>query len=398
MRKLVMGLALGAMLLAMGFGGGPTPTQAADVKTIKMGNITFLSGPAAPWGIPISRALGMAAARINDGGGFKVGTTTYKWEVIDYDGKYVPAESVKCANKAIFGDKVNFITGGGGACVLAYIPLLKENNILTVHYAGGGKAVSNPSLPLLFRYNPAIEGMYASFLPFLVKREGIKTIAVINPDDETGRSGLDAAKLGAEVTKLKIVSEEFFERGSKELTPLLTKVMSKNPDLIETSYTDPTTSALICKQARELGYKGVILLSWGPDFKQVLTIAGAHAEKAYLAVGGPIEPQTPAQKEYYNQFLKKYRASEWEPIYYSHCELIPSLTKAIVEVQSFDPNEIAAYMENMTWDSPIGKLSYGGKKVFGVKRQLIYPMSALQVQQGKAVYVETPPVLPGVLD
>jgi len=398
MKRFILAVVFGSLLLAIGFWEVQNPAMAADLKILKLGNISFLSGPAAPWGIPIARALSMGISKINDPGGFKVGNTTYKWEQIDYDSKYIPAEAVKAANKAIYGDKVNYITMGGGALVVACTPLLKENNMLLMHYAGGGKAVSNPSLPLFFRYNPAIEGMYLAFLPFLMKREGIKTMAVINPDDETGRSGVDAARLGAEVNNIKIVAEEYFQRGIKEFSPLLTRVIAKNPDLIETSYTDPGSSALICKQARELGYKGTVLLSWGPDPKQVLTIGGPHAEKVYMAVPGPPEPETPAQKEFYNRFLKKWPASDWDVIYWLHPELVPCLTKAIVETQSFDPFKLANHLENMTWDSPMGALSFGGAKLFGIKRQLIYPLSVLQVQKGKAVYLGTPPVPKGILD
>lgn len=397
MKKTIV-LLMVTVMLSLWFGAAHRTTEAAEVKTLKLGNITFLSGPAAPWGIPISRALSMGISKINDRGGFQVGNTTYKWEQIDYDSKYIPAEAVKAANKAIYGDKVNFITMGGGALVVACTPLIKENNILLMHYAGGGKAVSNPNLPLFFRYNPAIEGMYAAFLPFLMKREGIKTMAVINPDDETGRSGVDAARLGAGIHKVKIVAEEYFERGSKELTPLLTRIVAKNPDLIETSYTDPATSALICKQAREVGFKGTILLSWSADPKQVITIGGVHAEKVYMADPGPLEPQTPAQKEFYNRFLVKWPASEWDVVYWLHPELVPCLTKAIVETQSFDSFKLAKYLENMTWDSPMGTLSFGGAKIFGIKRQLNYPLSVLQIQKGKPVYLGTPPVPPGILD
>lgn len=40
-------------------------------------------------------------------GGFQVGKTKYKWEPIGYDHKYIPAEAVKVANKAIYCDKVS---------------------------------------------------------------------------------------------------------------------------------------------------------------------------------------------------------------------------------------------------------------------------------------------------
>ncbi len=376
---------------------GQKPALAAE-KVLKFGILSYLTGPAAPWGIPNYRSISLGAYKINDQGGCKVGNTTYKWDPIVYDTKYVPAEAVKAANKAIYSDKVSFIAVGGGACAVACLSLLKENNMLSLNFAGAGKALTNPNNPQVFRYNPAIEIMYASILPYLVKQHGIKNYATINPDDETGRSGLDASKFVAAAYNLKISSIEFFERGTKEFSPLLTRVIAKNPEMIETSYTDPTSSALILKQARELGYKGPILLSWGPDPREVVKLAGKHAEGAYLSVSGPSEPRTPAQKDLYDRFVKKYPAGDWEPNIYPHSEMIPCLTKAVVETQSFDPDKLTAHLEKITWESPSGTLWFGGSKIFGIKRQLMIPSSLMQVRQGKAVFLESLPVPKAILD
>lgn len=179
---------------------------------------------------------------------------------------------------------------------------------------------------------------------------------------------------------------------------MLTRVIAKKPGLIETSYSDPTSSALICKQARELGYKGVILLSWGPDPAQVLKIAGPHAENVYMVVTGVIEPRTPVQKKVYETFVAKWGADEWSTIVWVHIALIPCLTKAIVETQSFDPFILAKHLENMTWDTPVGRWSFGGSKLFGIKRQLISHHTLYQFQGGKPVYLGIQETPAGTLD
>jgi branched-chain amino acid transport system substrate-binding protein len=178
----------------------------------------------------------------------------------------------------------------------------------------------------------------------------------------------------------------------------LTKVIAKKPDLIDTCYTDPTSAALICKQARELGYKGAILLAWGPNPSQVLKIAGEHANKAYMAVAGPMEPKNAAQQAIYDRFVAKWPAKEWDPNIWPHTELIPALTKAIEATQSFDSMILAKYLEDATWDSPFGKLSFGLKSVFGIKRQLMFPLGIYQVQDGKPEYIGTYPIPKGILD
>lgn len=138
MKKMIIVLAIGAMLFAQTV--WEQKSALAAEKVMKHGILSYLTGPAAPWGIPNYRSISMGAWKINDQGGFKVGKTTYKWEPVVYDTKYVPAEAVKAANKAIYSDKVSFISIGGGACAIACIPLLKEVNMLSLNFAGGGKA------------------------------------------------------------------------------------------------------------------------------------------------------------------------------------------------------------------------------------------------------------------
>jgi hypothetical protein len=59
---------------------------------------------------------------------------------------------------------------------------------------------------------------------------------------------------------------------------------------------------------------------------------------------------------------------------------------------------LAKHLENMSWDTPVGKLKFGGSKIFGIKRQLLYSITTYQMRDGKPVFLETLPVPAGVLD
>jgi len=87
------------------------------------------------------------------------------------------------------------------------------------------------------------------------------------------------------------------------------------------------------------------------------------------------------------QDAKKYPVSEWDPVLWYHSEIVPCLTKAIVETQSFDPNVLEKHLQTMTWDTPLGPFRFGGSKQFGIKTALVGPLTLLQVQNGKAVYL-----------
>lgn len=372
--------------------------QAAEPVKVDFVTLQALSGPAAPWGIPLLRGLELAAEEINSGGGFIVNGKTYEWNLKAYDHKYVPAEAVKAANMAIYSDRAKFMSIMGGSTTLACLSLLKENNILALNFDTGGKQVTNPDNPLIFRYNASVESMYLSVLPYLVEKEGIRTMISINPDDQAGQQGLESAKLGADRVNIKIIASEFVERGSKDYSSVLTRIIAKKPDMIETGQLDPTGSALMLKQARELGYKGVIMLSWGADTEQVMKIAGPYVEKAYMNLSGPIKPENDYQKRVYDAYSQKWGEKNWNNVTWVSYGLLPAVTKAIVTAQSFEPEAIAKELERIEWETPTGKLSFGGSKLFGIKRMLLYRTALYQFRNRIPTFMGNLEVPPNALD
>jgi branched-chain amino acid transport system substrate-binding protein len=394
MRKLYVTLTIGIVVFAFMLSTGLPTGHAAEAKKVKMGTIQALTGPAAPWGVANTNIINFRAAEINSKGGFKVKGETYEWETVNYDGKYVPAEAVKAVNKAIYSDKVTFLAFQGAPSVIACETLLKENNILTMNVANivPGASIQMPN----FYYCPCIEGIYSGLLPFMNQKVGIKTMACINPDDETGRSTAKRIKQFSDTNKISVVAEEYFQRGTKEFSPLLTRVISKNPDLIDTGVTDPASAALICKQAKEMGYKGEIVLTYGVDPDVVVKIAGPYLEGTYLTLAGPIRPEKAADKDFYDRYMAKYH--EWSTMVWILAELMPSVTKAIVETQSFDTATLTKHLESMTWDSTMGTLRWGGAKLFGAKRQVMLPTALYRAEKGEMVLKTLLTIPEGIFD
>ncbi|MCK9275269.1 MAG: ABC transporter substrate-binding protein [Syntrophales bacterium] len=392
-------LSAGVVSLALVFllFGTAVCADEANTKIITVAGLYALSGPASPWGIKDNRGCALGFDIVNEKGGFVVQGQRYKWNYITYDHRYIPAEAVKAIHRAIHTDGAKFATIQGGAQPLACQNIMHQYKILNLNPSSA--AIINTKYPLAFNYNPSIVTTYASVFPMLKKRDGIKTIASINRDDEGGKVALKSLKMISEINDLEIIAAEVYEPGAtKDFAPILTKILAKNPDLIETGYSDPTSVALMTKQARELGYKGIIWLVWGPDVNQVLKIAGTHAEGAYLGVGGPIEAKTPIEKEIRSKFIAKHSGKEWDGYYYNLSWMPTVLTEAIVKSQSLDAMTIAGTLAELEWEGPQGVHGWGGEKLYGIKRQLLRPVTLLQIQNGKDVWIANAPVPPGVMN
>lgn len=83
---------------------------AAD-KKLTIGVADALTGGGAVYGLPQANAVRMAADEINTAGGIKVGSDTYKIDVIAYDDKANPTEATNAVRKLIDRDGVKYILG-----------------------------------------------------------------------------------------------------------------------------------------------------------------------------------------------------------------------------------------------------------------------------------------------
>ena len=62
--------------------------------------------------------------------------------------------------------------------------------------------------------------------------------------------------------------DEKYDRGLKDFGPLLTRMMAKGAELLELDGNAPGEAGLMTKQARQLGFKGVIIQTGGPGWRR----------------------------------------------------------------------------------------------------------------------------------
>lgn len=344
---------------------------AAD-KPLLIGINTALSGAAAPTGRGLLRAFEISAEDINAAGGIKVGGDSYQIKLAVYDNKYDSREAVSIANKLIFNDKVRYMVTVGGTQAVAVNPLATENRILNIAYAYGGKKVTNPNAPYTFRTIPEPAQSYATLMPFVVKKFGVKTMAITSTDDETGLvqaedSEREAAKLG-----LKITDKVFAPRGTTDFTPMLTKLIAKNPDAIDFGAWAGTDGPTIVKQAKELGYKGKYLLSYAQSMPTVMKIAGDYADGVLffqIYAADPTARATRFRERYEQKYKEPFDALVWR-----NADVLAMFKQAIEASRSLDPAVVKEAFRAVKLDGVFGPVRIGGKSYYGIDAQILYPM------------------------
>jgi ABC-type branched-subunit amino acid transport system substrate-binding protein len=102
-------------LFAAGCGKETTETTqgtgTGEVKELTIGGIAFLTGPAAAGGAACKTGWELAAAKINDAGGLKIGNDTYMVNLVVEDDAMSPDQAATAAQKLIQSDGATFIMG-----------------------------------------------------------------------------------------------------------------------------------------------------------------------------------------------------------------------------------------------------------------------------------------------
>lgn len=356
--------------------------QAQEV--LKIGAVVTLSGAGAAWGQGMLYATELAVDDVNAKGGLEIGGKKVKLEVVAYDDKYQANEAVTAVNRLIFEDKVKFIIGPvGSAAALAVSPITEKNGVIMMTL-GFTPKVLGADKPYSFRPNLTTMETSQPQIDWVVKSNGLKKVGALFPNDETGQQ--IAADLEKAYSKAgsQLAAKEFFERERVDMVPLLTRLLAKGVDAIELDGNAPGTAGLIVKQARELGFKGLIIRSGGPATPEIVSVAGAAATEGML-VNTPIDPTNTAVKSYGERYQAKYkkRMNGFSPAFYDGAHM---LFQAISSSGSTDTTKVKMALESVKeYKGILGTLNWTGKAAYGVDHQLSSPFYIAEVKGGQEV-------------
>ncbi|MGB9866645.1 MAG: ABC transporter substrate-binding protein [Bacillota bacterium] len=273
-----------------------------EPKELVIGVIAPLTGDVATFGESTKNAVLLAAEQVNAKGGLLGKKVVIKVE----DDRNQPQDSAAAAQKLITQDKVVAIIGSvASKCTLAAAPIAQENKIPIISGTSTNEKVTQVG-DYVFRacFIDPFQG--AVMARFAFNNLKAKTAACLFDVTNDYPKGL-AEEFKKEFEKLggKVVEFQTYNYGDQDFKPQLTKIKSKNPDVLFLSdYYN--TVGLIAKQARELGIKSVFLGGDGWDSPDLVKIGGKAVEGGYFSNHYSPESTVPEAVEFLNAYKAKY--------------------------------------------------------------------------------------------
>jgi branched-chain amino acid transport system substrate-binding protein len=294
-------------------------TPAAAQSPIKVGIVTFLSGPAAgPFGVPARNGFELIGEMLNAGrvpapyGTKGFGGSPIELVVIDEAGG--PQKQV--AELRNLAQRVDYVIGyiSSGDC-LAVAPVAEELRKLTVLFdCGTPRIFEDASYKYVFRTGPhATMDNTAAALYLLERHPQVKSIAGINQNYAWGQdswvdfeAAMKALKPGIEV-KTSQMTKLFAGQFGAEISTLL----ASGADVIHSSFWGGDLEGLVLQGApRGLFQKHIVVLSAGEPAINRLgtripdgTIIGARGPF------GPFAPDTEFNRWFKSTFHERYNVA-----------------------------------------------------------------------------------------
>lgn len=381
LRKSALGL-LGALAIAA---TGPASAQ----ETIKLGVSAPMSGAAAIWGLGMEWLCKQAAQGINDAGGVKVGGKSYKFEIVALDNKYNAADGAKVAQTLLNRDDMRYIVGSVGTAPVMALQSLSERKGALLFTTAWGASIKGPKFPLTFtQINTPAEVMPPLYQYVKQQHPNVKTVALLNPNDATGKESEVVARKVWESLGVKVVSSDWYERGTTEFQPIAAKLAGQKPDAIDLGTAPPPDAGVVFKEIKVLGWNGVKIVAAGTSAEAMLKVGGDAVEGVYMGLSADFDG--PQATETQRRLNKGLRAAVGEPINIVQIggyDAIMALKAGMEAANSLDPKAIAAVLPKIVFETSYGKTAFGGASTYGSPQHMLLPVIVTQVQKGKLVEV-----------
>ena len=205
----------------------------APAGPIIIGASTPLTGGVAHFGQHARWGAELAIAEANAKGG----ALGRKIEIDFQDNRCNPAEAVKSVTQMLAEKKYAAIFDGLCSSVaLAIMPLVERAGVPFIVANASATSIAEKSgvggNKWTFKVNPTDASMLDALVGWLDKDGKAGNIAFLGEDTDFGRAGSSGLEAALKKRNQKLVMADYFQKGTADFTPVLTKIKAKKPALL----------------------------------------------------------------------------------------------------------------------------------------------------------------------
>ncbi len=337
---------------------------AAAQNVVKIGAVAPKSGPLAA-GAAITHwpNVKLWVSQVNARGGLKLKSGRAKIELIEYDDRTNPGETIKAVQRLATQDKVDFILAPYGSGLnLAAAPIFAKYGYPQIT----STSITDKADVLAKRY-PGIfftlgtTTSFASAVADILKEMRDaghigNRVAMVNVADAFGIELANAARPIFKKAGFDIVYDKSYPLGTQDLSPVVKGAKAARPDaFVAWSYPPDTFGLTAQAKINGLNVKAfyAAVATAFPAFKGKF----GKSVEGILGAGG-VNPDTPEMQAYF----KAHKEVTGKPADYWASAMVYAtyqiLEQAIEGVGSLDRKAVTAYIKNNSFKTVIGPIKF----------------------------------------
>jgi branched-chain amino acid transport system substrate-binding protein len=295
-----------ALPLAAALFGVLTASATLAQESVKIGYTGPLSGGAALYGKNVVSGIEMAVKEIN-AAGLEVGGKKVKLELVALDDKYSPAEAAINARRLVqqYQTAAVFVPHSGG--IYAMQAFNEQEKFIVMAYSSTPK-ITEVGNKLTIRIPPTFNSYIEPFIRYEMKKFG-KKVGMLPGDHEYAKNWSQLFAPAWEKAGGSVVSNNPMSYNrSADFYSGVSRVMAEKPDVMFIGGPSEPT-ALVAKQARELGFKGGFLLMDQAKLDEMAKVTGGLALlEGSIGVLPVSYDESPGAKAFSAAYRKMYGA------------------------------------------------------------------------------------------
>jgi branched-chain amino acid transport system substrate-binding protein len=377
-RRLLAGL--GLALAVMLSGCGKEPSTAGGVKTIKIGQVSPLTGPQAHLGKDNDNGARLAIEEVN-AKGVTIGGAKVKFEIVSEDDQADPKTGTIVAQKLVDAQVAGVIGHLNSGTSIPASKIYNDAGIPQISPSATNPKYTQQGYKGAFRVmaNDVQQGKVLG--EYAVAKLGAKKIAIIDDRTAYGQGLADEFEKAAKAAGASIVGREYTSDKSTDFRAILTNVRARQPDIVFYGGMDSQAGPMAA-QMKSLAIKAKLLGGDGAQSVEFIKLAGPAAEGSIASSPGLPLDKMPGGKGFIEAFSAKYGQIQiYAPYAYD-------ATKTLIEaMQKANSTEPAKYLPEL---AKISRQGVTGPIAFDDKGDLKSgPITLYEVKGGKWVTLET---------
>ncbi len=361
-------------------------------EPIKIGFLAPLTGAVAAWGKPGLDGCMIWAERVNAAGGIELSDGKHPVEFVSYDNEYDPAKARTGATKLIREDGVSFIMMLGGDTWPGVQPVADKTGMLFSTLLPSDLSPESTTLLAPAEVHPIYVVTGVDYLADTYP--DAKTAVICAQDDALGLPSVATYLAAFEARGIEVLEEPLlFDPATTDFAPIVTRMLSSNPDIIclDTCYSDYVHP--ICEQLFQQGYAGKMISATADFYDQMIAKTSKEFMEGFIFQFPDFDDPALAGDninfEDANGFYEAYserHPGEWGAVSWEYASIMDLWKAAAEKAGSADPDAvIAAMKEGGTGKHAFGDAVWWGTELFGIDNALVGDWPVVVIEDGKAV-------------